>query len=653
MSLLVTPWNPAEVYGILLRNREIAARKKEAESRAISAAVESMLSNQRLAHQFAANLAFKQAHEANANQNYANRLALLSAQQASKNALDDPTPVRLPIESGPPGSLSGAGASSNDQPQLPANVGPNDFTTGSPEQVSPDEPVTTANTPSDASVAAMGASAQLPTLGDQGGATPTSAQLPEFTPQSGITQAIKSLASGNVSGSSFGAVPDGKGGWMKDPQDNGIGASGIRTNDPNARGVALTPSQLLSAGGDGTKADFGRFNVRVSSPAGTTTEPIVDLLGKGGRVDMAPATYTAHGGPTNRGGGLIQNVQYDIVPKTDGEQNPSARLPMQMAQNTALTPDAIARINEAGNSGQKAYEKQRQVELQHASTAANRASTGTGAKQSADDFYKANGLSYDQDRGVFTDTNGVAYGPASRSGNGNWSIKPVPPSANATYKTWDDAVNAAKAANAESPFPGQQAVPWKFKDGIGMKYVTDAQNKLAMEQAKFTAGQINTTITQTDRQLKDVNARMNAITDANSWMRKTTGVQLGSAFRDAKGNPILPATDGTKYFAGFSDQEPRLLSPQEHADFSTLDALRSHAKTLTDQVTPLKEQQSKLLDMATHGLFSRAAGEAHGAIDPSATTPPVPPTSDKRPIFTDKNGKRAYKNPDGSFERIP
>jgi hypothetical protein len=456
MSLLVTPWNPAEVYGILLRNREIAARKREAESRAISAGVESMLSNQRLAHQFAANLAFKQAHEENANQNYAARLALLSAQQASKNALDDPTPVRLPIESGPPGSLSGAGASSNNQPQLPANVGPNDFTSGSPEQVSPDEPVTTANTPSDASVAAMGASAQLPTLGDQGSPTPTSALLPEFTPQSGIAQAIKSLASGNVSGSSFGAVPDGKGGWMKDPGDNGIGASGIRTNDSNARGVALKPSQLLSAGGDGTKADFGRFNVRVSSPAGTTTEPIVDLLGTPGRVDMAPATYAAHGGPTNRGGGLIQNVQYDIVPKTEGT-TPSGKLPMQLAQNSAspytvFSPDAIARINEAGKGGVRAEDKARQDELaQMRRDASKRASARTGggieldAQAAKDGFINNNDGTYTKDGATFT------LGGTYTNGRPKWV--PVPETV--------DAISAAR---------GLQKKNGVFEDAQGVQY---------------------------------------------------------------------------------------------------------------------------------------------------------------------------------------
>lgn len=151
--------------------------------------------------------------------------------------------------------------------------------------------------------------------------------------------------SGEVSGSSFGLVPDGKGGWMKDPQDNGLGASGIVTADEGRRGVALSPEQLRAAGIN-SKAEWDKYRVELFDPktGKRSLEPIVDILGTPGRVDMAPATYKLFGGPTERGGGLIPGLQFKVVKNSGGS---SYDLPQAGAESNRVT-EAIRSVQAAG-----------------------------------------------------------------------------------------------------------------------------------------------------------------------------------------------------------------------------------------------------------------------------------------------------------------
>lgn len=127
----------------------------------------------------------------------------------------------------------------------------------------------------------------------------------------------------------FGMVPDGNGGVKHDPNDitdAGVpgfsaskGAWGASIKDTSLMGFAVTPAQLREAGIP--QKDWPRTMVKVTVPSTgkTIVAPVVDKLGKGGRVDATYAAYAALGGPMNRNGGTVQAVWEFFPPGRVGE----------------------------------------------------------------------------------------------------------------------------------------------------------------------------------------------------------------------------------------------------------------------------------------------------------------------------------------------
>lgn len=141
-------------------------------------------------------------------------------------------------------------------------------------------------------------------------------------------------------GSVFATVPDGRGGLSSaDPNDvtdanvPGFsatkGAWGANIKDPNLKGVALTPRELAMAGVD-MKNPSGHA-VEVLKDGKVFTYPIVDKLGKEGRIDFTGPAYNELGGPQNRNGGTIPNLNYRIV-RREGVETPQSGVARAMGQ---------------------------------------------------------------------------------------------------------------------------------------------------------------------------------------------------------------------------------------------------------------------------------------------------------------------------------
>ena len=153
-------------------------------------------------------------------------------------------------------------------------------------------------------------------------------------------------ARGTVGGSVFGLVPDGQGGWMHDPNDktdahkkgfsptqgkyiNPATGQPYNIKDPNLEGVAVSPAQLRQLGVDwNDQKAVANLEVVVTTANGQRKVlPIVDALGTEGRLDFTPKAYSALGGPTNRGGGIIPGLSYQIVPKGSFVAEPNPPMP--------------------------------------------------------------------------------------------------------------------------------------------------------------------------------------------------------------------------------------------------------------------------------------------------------------------------------------
>ncbi len=134
------------------------------------------------------------------------------------------------------------------------------------------------------------------------------------------------------SGSVFGLVPDGAGGYMADPNDRtdskvpgfdpNKGAYGANIKDPSLKGAAVSIADMRAAGIDPEHP--GNAMVEVTGSDGTPHRyPIVDKLGTPGRVDFTLGAYNELGGPQSKGGGLIPNLQTKIIPGDSGTSAPS------------------------------------------------------------------------------------------------------------------------------------------------------------------------------------------------------------------------------------------------------------------------------------------------------------------------------------------
>ncbi len=134
------------------------------------------------------------------------------------------------------------------------------------------------------------------------------------------------------SGSVFGLVPDGAGGYMSDPNDKtdskvpgfdpNKGAYGANIKDPSLKGAAVSIADMRAAGIDPEHP--GNAMVEVTGSDGTPHRyPIVDKLGTPGRVDFTLGAYNELGGPQSKGGGLIPNLQTKIIPGDSGTSAPS------------------------------------------------------------------------------------------------------------------------------------------------------------------------------------------------------------------------------------------------------------------------------------------------------------------------------------------
>ena len=185
-------------------------------------------------------------------------------------------------------------------------------------------------------------------------------------PAAAAAATVAPKASGTVSGSVFGLVPDGKGGWMDDPNDitdagvKGFSATkgkwGADIKDPNLAGVAISPAQLKDAGIDWhDRAAVAAHRVKVIRPDGTSfLYPIVDALGTPGRVDFTAKAYQEVGGPMNKGGGLIEGLKYEIVPATAEAVPEERRAEISAAANQAglalsnIAPESLTAANAPG-----------------------------------------------------------------------------------------------------------------------------------------------------------------------------------------------------------------------------------------------------------------------------------------------------------------
>ncbi len=151
-------------------------------------------------------------------------------------------------------------------------------------------------------------------------------------PDGSTSDTIQAPTQGVVrTGSVFGKVPDGAGGYMDDPNDKtdasvpgfdpNKGAWGANIKDPNLKGAAVSIDDMKAAGVDPNNPAGAM--VQVTGADGVARQyPIVDKLGTPGRVDFTLGAYNELGGPQTRGGGLLPNLTTKIIP--GGSAAPSA-----------------------------------------------------------------------------------------------------------------------------------------------------------------------------------------------------------------------------------------------------------------------------------------------------------------------------------------